>query len=173
MNCPRCQKELPSDASFCHSCGASLNEDATQRMEYPKSTFSRSRSFDSIDDARFVPGTILAGRDWLGIATGTIILASVFVTPVIGSEPLASLILMISVVLILIFCAVRFGPIALFACLTVFHLWIFFPITTDFSTWYTTAFAADLVFLVLLAVYGYYISLGGQPMFSGKLLRED
>jgi serine/threonine protein kinase len=117
--------------------------------------------------------SLLLRRDWLGIATGTIILTSVFVTPVIGSEPLASLILMISVVLILIFCAVRFGPIALFACLTVFHLWIFFPITTDFSTWYATAFAADLVFLVLLAVYGYYISLGGQPMFSGKLLRED
>ncbi|HEX6732113.1 MAG TPA: hypothetical protein VF074_18995 [Pyrinomonadaceae bacterium] len=75
--------------------------------------------------------------------------------------------------LIFVFGALRFGPITVFACLLVFHLWVFFPITTDFSAWYATAFAADLVFLLLLAVYGYYVSLGGQPMFSGNLLRED
>src|SRR5256714_12927806 len=66
MNCPRCQKEIPNDASLCSACGFSF-DDATQRLEsHPpsarRSDKQSSVSFDSIDDARFVPGTILADR---------------------------------------------------------------------------------------------------------------
>jgi hypothetical protein len=69
MNCPRCQKEISVDASVCPSCGFSF-DDATQRLEpggsptiKPSQKGSRSStSFDSIDDARFVPGAILADR---------------------------------------------------------------------------------------------------------------
>ncbi len=69
MNCPSCHKEIAGDASSCPSCGFSF-EDATQRLESGESPASKQRqkvsrsysSFDSIDDARFVPGTILAGR---------------------------------------------------------------------------------------------------------------
>jgi predicted Ser/Thr protein kinase len=67
MNCPRCQKEIPRDASSCQACGFSF-DDATQRLESPKTPSSKSTekqsfiSFDSIDDARFVPGTMLAER---------------------------------------------------------------------------------------------------------------
>ena len=67
MNCPRCQKEIPNDASSCSACGLSF-DDATQRLEAPLNPRSHtsgkrsSSSFDSIDDARFIPGTILAER---------------------------------------------------------------------------------------------------------------
>ena len=67
MNCPRCQKEITSDASICVACGLSFN-DATRRFESPRTPRSRSSekhssvSFNSIDDARFVPGTILGER---------------------------------------------------------------------------------------------------------------
>jgi serine/threonine-protein kinase len=74
MNCPRCQSELSRDAVSCSSCGFSFDE-ATQRLEHPSSgshkaagpsakpTDKRSfSSLDSIDDARYVPGTILAER---------------------------------------------------------------------------------------------------------------
>src|SRR5438876_5720129 len=69
MNCPSCHKEIASDASSCPSCGYSF-EDATQRLEpgetptsKPRQKASRSyTSLDSIDDARFVPGTMLAER---------------------------------------------------------------------------------------------------------------
>src|SRR6266542_4260534 len=67
MKCPRCQNEIPSDASSCSACGFSF-DDATQRLERSKTPPSESSegrssiSFDSIDDARFVPGTILAER---------------------------------------------------------------------------------------------------------------
>jgi hypothetical protein len=72
-----------------------------------------------------------------------------------------------------VLCAVRFGPLALMICLTVFHLWVFFPITTEFSAWYATVFVMDLIFLLALAGYGFYISLGGQSPFKIKLLAED
>jgi len=67
VNCPRCQAELSSAATACSSCGFSF-DDATQRLDKPATSSAKSadkRSFtslDSIDDARFVPGTILAER---------------------------------------------------------------------------------------------------------------
>src|ERR1044071_6110544 len=66
MNCPRCKRELPTESSSCSACGFSFDE-ATQRLESetPASRSSQKQSFpsfDSIDDARFVPGTILAER---------------------------------------------------------------------------------------------------------------
>jgi serine/threonine-protein kinase len=69
MNCPRCHKGMLGDASSCPSCGFSF-DDATRRLESNKSPVDKPRpgesrsstSFDSIDDARFVPGTMLAER---------------------------------------------------------------------------------------------------------------
>src|ERR1043166_9548041 len=67
MNCPRCQATLSSGGSVCLSCGFSF-DDATQRLDQPLTSSAKSpdkrslTSLDSIDDARFVPGTILADR---------------------------------------------------------------------------------------------------------------
>src|SRR6266850_1247187 len=68
MNCPRCQKEIPVDASACSACGFSF-DDATQQLRpaVPPATQDARQtrapvSFDSIDDARFVAGQILAER---------------------------------------------------------------------------------------------------------------
>src|SRR2546428_13134081 len=65
MNCPSCHREIPANAASCPGCGFSF-DDATQRLE-PESLPRQSQkqsvtSFDSIDDARFVPGTMLAER---------------------------------------------------------------------------------------------------------------
>jgi serine/threonine-protein kinase len=69
MTCPACHKEIADDASSCPSCGFSF-DDATRRLESNKSPADKPRekesrsssSFSSIDDARFVPGTMLAER---------------------------------------------------------------------------------------------------------------
>src|SRR5258706_476414 len=68
MNCPRCQKEVRVDASACSACGFSF-DDATQQLRptAPAATQDARQtrapvSFDSIDDARFVAGQILAER---------------------------------------------------------------------------------------------------------------
>jgi hypothetical protein len=52
------------------------------------------------------------------------------------------------------------------------HLAIFYPITTELTAWYATDFTIALAIALVLAAYGFYISLGGQKLLSGKLLDE-
>ena len=63
--CPSCFSEIRTDSDICPTCGIELNppgqEDATRRLDTPKQRHKTS-SFDSIDDARFVPGAIIAER---------------------------------------------------------------------------------------------------------------
>jgi len=63
--CPSCSSEIRTDSDICPTCGIELNppdqEDATRRLDTPKQRH-RTSSFDSIDDARFVPGAIIAER---------------------------------------------------------------------------------------------------------------
>src|SRR3989442_5675854 len=69
IRCPKCQKEINEDALSCPSCGLSFDE-ATRQLDSRESPAgdpgrkgsTSARSFDSIDDSRFVPGTILADR---------------------------------------------------------------------------------------------------------------
>src|SRR6266446_10526139 len=69
IRCPKCQNEINEDAPSCPSCGLSF-DDATRQLdskEYPPKDSGRkvatsAPSFASIDDSRFVPGTILAER---------------------------------------------------------------------------------------------------------------
>src|SRR6266446_5831672 len=69
IRCPKCQNEINEDAPSCPSCGLSF-DDATRQLdskEYPPKDSGRkvatsAPSFASIDDSRFVPGTVLAER---------------------------------------------------------------------------------------------------------------
>jgi predicted Ser/Thr protein kinase len=71
--CPSCFSEVRSDSDICPSCGKlltdsfddSLEGNPTRRLESspsPKPSGNKSVSFDSIDNARFVPGAMLAER---------------------------------------------------------------------------------------------------------------
>ncbi len=75
MKCPQCDREVPVDATSCPSCATSLSEsfsptqlldrDKSPKPKAPDSGPRTSRSyssFDSIDNARFVPGEMLADR---------------------------------------------------------------------------------------------------------------
>src|SRR5215213_1841402 len=59
FNCPSCSKEISIDSDTCPGCGAVLGDGATRRFEARKTP---TQSYDSIDNARFVPGTILTQR---------------------------------------------------------------------------------------------------------------
>jgi Protein kinase domain len=73
--CPACSKEIPLGNNTCPSCGSALEELSAETRLFPQSPSTPrtktatvnqpapgTTSFDSIDDARFVPGTILAER---------------------------------------------------------------------------------------------------------------
>ena len=73
---------------------------------------------------------------------------------------------------ITLFIVYRFGLLALCATLFFAHLWVFYPMTTDFGAWYATDFVIGAVLCLALAGYGFYLSLGGQSLFGGKLLDD-
>src|SRR5688572_2868169 len=71
--CPRCRKDLTNGSGVCPTCGVSLEDFPTQLEDFPTQIFdtpkSSSRtstqsatSYDSLDDARFVSGVIIADR---------------------------------------------------------------------------------------------------------------
>jgi serine/threonine-protein kinase len=106
------------------------------------------------------------------LAFGALWLLLAIVNVLIGNVP----VLMIPFALLSAFLAAfvlyRFGLLASVAALFFAHLWVFFPMTTELSAWYATDFLMALTLCVALAVFGFYTSLAGQPLFSGKLLQE-
>jgi serine/threonine-protein kinase len=117
--------------------------------------------------------SLLLRREWLGIGVGTLILIALFVSPEIAQSHWIGIAGIALSVMTFVFCAVRFGPLALMAMFAVFHLWVFYPITTKLTAWYASSFVLALIILLSMAIYGFYISLGGQKVFGGKLLQED
>jgi tRNA A-37 threonylcarbamoyl transferase component Bud32 len=71
-----------------------------------------------------------------------------------------------------VFVLYRFGLLAAVSALFFAHLWIFYPMTTELTAWYAADFLMALTICVALAVFGFYTSLAGQPLFSGKLLQD-
>jgi serine/threonine-protein kinase len=72
----------------------------------------------------------------------------------------------------LVLTAARFGVLATVAMFVFIHLFVFYPFTTELSAWYATDFLLCAASLLILAIYGFYTSLAGQPLFKGKLLEE-
>ena len=66
----------------------------------------------------------------------------------------------------------RFGLLTLVSVLFFSHLLIFYPVTTELTAWYALDFTIALTIAIALAAYGFYISLAGQKLLSGKLLEE-
>jgi len=71
-----------------------------------------------------------------------------------------------------VFVLLRLGLLALAAVVVFDSLRLSFPITAQLSAWHAGVGLTGLVLLLGLAGYGFYTSLGGQPMF-GRMLTED
>jgi hypothetical protein len=74
--------------------------------------------------------------------------------------------------LILIFLLYRYGLLALAAALFFLHLYVFYPLTSDFRAWYATDFVIGAVVCVALAGFACYTSMAGQKIFGEKLLED-
>jgi serine/threonine-protein kinase len=100
---------------------------------------------------------------WLLLATVNVLISQVHVLMI----PFAAL-----SAFLVTFVLYRFGLLASVAALFFAHLWVFFPMTTELSVWYAMDFVMAGAICVGLAVFGFYTSLAGQPLFGGKLLQE-
>ena len=47
-----------------------------------------------------------------------------------------------------------------------------FPLTTQGSAWYAGISLTGILFMAAMALYGFYTSLGGRPVFGGAVLEE-
>ena len=113
---------------------------------------------------------VLLKRAWIAV-----ILVILWGTAVnaLGVEPsLLSLTLIILAVGIILFVLFRFGLLAFITSVLFYCILLSFPITIQLSAWYSGIGLAGLALLLAIALYGFYTSLGGQPLF-GRASLED
>ncbi|MEA2415344.1 MAG: eukaryotic-like serine/threonine-protein kinase [Thermoanaerobaculia bacterium] len=67
---------------------------------------------------------------------------------------------------------VRIGLLGIATAQTIFGVVFFMTISIDASSWMLPSTIAPLVFVALLTAFAFRTALGGQPMFSAKLLDE-
>jgi Protein kinase domain len=73
---------------------------------------------------------------------------------------------------LMVFLLIRFGLVALVATWFFNGLLTNFPLTTQGSAWYAGISLAGILLMAVMALYGFYTSLGGRPVFGGAVLEE-
>jgi hypothetical protein len=69
----------------------------------------------------------------------------------------------------LVFVLMRFGLIALIATSSLSDYLLNVPRTLDFSQWYAPMGMLPLVLMALVAIYGFYKSVGDRPVFGSEI----
>jgi len=106
-------------------------------------------------------------KDWLA--------APVFVAIFVGlkslqsSHPMLDVPVVIIVYAILVLIVFRFGLVPLVVGAFTVDMLANVPLTTDFSEWYSGAALLALLSVVGLAVWGFYHSLGGEPVWKVEM----
>jgi hypothetical protein len=106
---------------------------------------------------------VVVKKDWIAAIVVVLVAAA---TNSGGDYPIytfvASAIIWLSIVLIL----KRFGLLALVVGLVIQNVLQVFPLTTHFSRWYASAGLAGIFVIAAVGVYGFYMCLGGKPLFT-------
>lgn len=113
---------------------------------------------------------VILRREWLGLGVLWALL-TLFGT-LVGNPGISELPAAAIGSALTLFVLYRYGLLALCSAVFVLHLWVFYPITTEIKAWYAFDFVVGAIICVALAVYGFYISLAGQSVLGGKLLKD-
>ncbi|MGQ0763340.1 MAG: serine/threonine-protein kinase [Acidobacteriota bacterium] len=115
---------------------------------------------------------IVFRKQWLAATVFWILLFSVIGLAFGTGANWADLLGATSSAVITVVVLARFGLLAMISRAIFFDLSLHNAITADFTSWYfgNTIFSAVVLFG--LAIYGFYISLAGQPFFKSKLLED-
>ena len=74
---------------------------------------------------------------------------------------------------VITFVLIRFGVLALMSAIFVWQVLLFFPLTTDFSTWYAGSSLFAIASILALTAYAVYTALAGRPLFKAGFLESD
>lgn len=115
--------------------------------------------------------TLLFRRQWLGIASGWVILSTlaIFSESVGLFSSVTWIFEVLLVTLFVVWVVPRLGVLTTVSAIVFHHLIIFFPTTLNFTAWYAADFVVDFILLVAIAIYAFRVSLGGKPAFSNLL----
>lgn len=75
--------------------------------------------------------------------------------------------------LLVLYFATRFGLVTIVTGMACFYLLADFPITLQFSEWYAGQGLVGLLSVASLAVFAFYTSLGGRPLFGSASLGDQ
>jgi len=62
MLCPSCSSDVSAGSAFCGACGSVVDETAARTQTSANTHSSVTSISDSVDDARFLPGTVIGDR---------------------------------------------------------------------------------------------------------------
>ena len=66
----------------------------------------------------------------------------------------------------------RYGLLSMLCAQFFYHIFVFYPVTSELNAWYAGNFVLILIISVALVLYGFYVSLGNQKLFRGGLLQD-
>lgn len=105
---------------------------------------------------------ILLRKEWRAALALFLIAVTIEVSAFAFGGPRLFWVASILVAAIITIVVARFGLLATMVAQLTFFLSISYPLTTDFSAWYAPSTVFALVIALGLAIYGFYISLGGR-----------
>ncbi|MFL6277747.1 MAG: hypothetical protein ACJ74G_21375 [Blastocatellia bacterium] len=115
---------------------------------------------------------VLLRRQWLIVSVASLLIAVPQNAQAFAYRPFFAVPAIILLTACAVFLCNRFGLVATIAAILAFIFLGGFPLTPNFSAWYFSIGLIGPLMVLALGVYGFYTSLGGQPLFTGKLLEE-
>jgi serine/threonine-protein kinase len=115
---------------------------------------------------------VLLRKEWLAAAAIWLVHASITYLAFVSTGPPILGISSVIIATVYTVAVWRYGLVTTIALQLFFHLTFHNPITPDFSSWSAGTTIFSVVIIVALAIYGFYISLAGQPVFRGGILRD-
>jgi serine/threonine-protein kinase len=110
----------------------------------------------------------LLRKEWAAVAFFLLICA----LGLIGSEDPARSLTTLVWAGLAVFLLTRLGLLAGLANAVIYSFLTRFPLTTDGSAWYAGISLTGILLMAAIALYGFYTSLGGRPVFGGAVIEE-
>ena len=109
-------------------------------------------------------------RDWIGFGAGWVIFAAAL--SLLWGGTLPNWISAFVTAGVLTFTLFRFGLLSIVASIFFLHMHLQFPVTFRLTEWHAAGFLIDLVLVLALVFWAFYVSLAGQRL-SGRLFEES
>ena len=113
---------------------------------------------------------VILRRQWAAVGGFFLLLTAVGLLQ--SQDPEVDWVLSVLVNCSFLFLLIRFGLLSIMAFNLFFTFSLSIPFTTDFSLWYSGHAILLLTVPLALAVYAFYISLAGRPVFKDMLAQE-